>query len=30
MSRIFKYALVVVTVLASGLFVPPRAARRAR
>jgi hypothetical protein len=30
MSRILKYALVVVTVLTSGLLVPPRASRRAR
>jgi hypothetical protein len=30
MTRIFKYALVVVTVLTSGLLVPPRASRRSR
>jgi len=30
MSRILKYAMVVMTVLSSGLFVPPRAARRVR
>ena len=28
--RIVKYAMVVVTVLTSGLLVPPRASRRAR
>jgi hypothetical protein len=28
--RFLKYALVVVTVLSSGLLVPPRAGRRAR
>jgi hypothetical protein len=27
MNRLFKYALVVVTVLSSGLLVPPRARR---
>lgn len=30
MSTLWKYALVVVTVLSSGLFVPPRGTRRAR
>lgn len=30
MLRIVKYAMVVVTVLTSGLLVPPRATRRAR
>jgi hypothetical protein len=28
--RLVKYAMVVVTVLTSGLLVPPRASRRAR
>jgi hypothetical protein len=30
MTRLLKYALVVVTVLTSGLLVPPRASRRGR